>query len=164
MIKIILAVVVFTLPLETRAASAAKTELSPVEHKVIASIERAIGAMNSAFTKTQECFENEKAMQKSLAAKKASLAQEFNGKIPLAFSDYLWRKDQRAKKQRQACLQAYSQLTLTFNDLDALFGSYEPKTLDVSRHRAKVEAYKVKYRQMLPAPRRAKAAKNEQPE
>lgn len=163
MIKTILAVCFSCLPLATRAATAAKSELSPREAKVIAQFDQAIGTLSTAFTKTQECFETEKSMQKSLAAKKASLTEEFNGKIPLSYSDYLWRRSQRIEKQRQACLQSYSQLSLSFTEVESMFGSYEPKTLDVSRQRARAEALKVKFRQMLPPPKRAgKAGKGEE--
>lgn len=160
MIKNRMAVCLLLLPLAAHAAThrAARSasELTPRETKVIEQFEQAIKQLNSQFAPTQDCFETEKSLQKSLAAKKAQLAQEFNGKIPLSFSDYLWRRSQRIDKQRQACLQSYSQLSVAFTEVEGMFGSYEPKTLDVSRQRARVEGMKVKFRGMLPTTKQGK--------
>ncbi|MBI5247051.1 MAG: hypothetical protein HY923_07700 [Elusimicrobia bacterium] len=159
MIKNMLAVCLLVLPLMTRAATPAapKSELTPREAKVIEQLEQSIKRLNTSYGATQDCLETEKSLQKSLAAKKAELTQEFNGKIPLSFSDYLWRRSQRIDKQHQACLQSYSQLSAAFTESESLLGSYEPKTLDVSRQRARVEALKVRFRVMLPTPKQGKA-------
>ena len=154
MTSFILAFALLALPMTTHAANhgAAKASsgLSPTETKVITRFEHEIAEMTTAFSKTQECFETEKSLQKSLTAKKAELAREFGGAIPLAFSDLLWKKKLRIDRQHQACVQIYSQLGMAFSALDTDFGGYEPKTLDVSRLRAKVDAQKIKYRQLLP--------------
>jgi len=157
MIKTILAVCLLSLPLTTRAATAEKSGLNPREANVIAQFDNAIRELNVSFGKTRECFDSEKSLQKSLAAKRAQLTQEFNGKIPVVFSDYLWRRSQRIDKQRQACLQSYNQLSTEFSQMESMFGGYEPKTLDVSRQRARVDSMKVKFRQMLPPAKQGKA-------
>ena len=165
MIRIILALAAFAAPVFTSAATHGttppSTDLSPIEVRVLAKFDHDIADMMASYAKTQECFETEKALQKGLAEKKAQLAREFGGNIPLPFSDLLWKKKLRIDRQHQACVKSYAQLSMVFNDLDLAFGGYEPKTLNVSKQRARVDAQKIKFRQMMPPAQRSKTPKND---
>ncbi len=114
-------------------------------------LDQEIRDMLTDFRKTEDCFAFEKSLVDDLDAKRASLSAEYKGKIPAEFSNVLWRKTERINKQHPACILQYEDLGKKLVTLQAHLRNIEPKSLNVKRQKAIIDAQNVKYRGMQPS-------------
>ena len=131
----------------SQAPSAAE---SAAASKTLQNLDRLIRELTSSLSKTEQCFALEASLKSDHAKKKAQLTAEYNGKIPAAFTDLLWQKSERIARQHKVCFQQYEALGAQFTAMNTSFGTIEPKSLNIKRHRASVEQAKQTYLQMVP--------------
>ncbi|MBI2385302.1 MAG: hypothetical protein HYV14_04725 [Elusimicrobia bacterium] len=130
-----------SVPSPSAAASGAATRQA---------LRNSIGGLNAAFDSTQQCLDLEAELKSDLAKKKAALAAEFKGSIPLAFDDLLRQKTQRIEKQHARCFREHDALGKQIETVGQLFGSIEPKSLNVKTERELFDAKKARFLEMMP--------------
>ncbi len=140
-IESLLAVALFVAPGLCRAA----------ETGALASLNKSIVEMTSAYDKTEQCVEREAGFKADLARKKSELAAEFKGQVPNAFTDLLWQKTARINKQHALCVQQSEELARASEAFDLTYRSFEPKTPAVKRQVEALDARKKKLQMMQPA-------------
>lgn len=133
--------------LAPQAPSAAE---SAAANKTLQNLDRMIRELTSALDKTEQCLALEASLKSDHAKKKAQLTAEYNGKIPVAFTDLLWQKSERVAKQHKTCFRQYEALGGQITAMDTAFGTIEPKSLNVKRQRTIVDQEKQKYLLMMP--------------
>lgn len=145
-----LAAVFILLPSPGFAGDPVIAAASPIENKARQVLNQEIAGMMESYAKTEQCFALEASLQADLAKKKAALAAEFKGKIPVAFDDLLWQKGERIGKQHKACFQQYEALGRLFEALENSFRTIEPKSLNVKKQKETVDAQNEKFLLMVP--------------
>lgn len=145
-----LAAVVLLLPSPGFAGEPVTAAVSPIENRARQILNQEIAGMMESYAKTEQCFALEASLQADLGKKKAELAAEFKGKIPVVFDDLLWQKGERIGKQHKACFQQYEALGKRFEDLQNSFRTIEPKSLNVKKQKETVDAQKEKFLLMVP--------------
>lgn len=141
-------------PVTTTPAVAASQAPSAAESaaasRTLQNLDRLSRELTTALSKAEQCFALEASLKSDHAKKKAQLTAEYNGKIPAAFNDLLWQKNERVAKQHKVCFQQYEALGAQFSAMDNAFRSIEPKSLNIKRQRATVDKAKQTYLQMAP--------------
>ncbi len=161
MIHIVLAAVLTAPVLPAFAAPAPKGphKLTALELKGLEGLDRQLKDLTAAGDKAQSCFDQEAPFQRDYAGKEAELKKEFNGVVPLAYSDLLWRKKARIDKQHAACVALHVQFGRAAEEMENAFRNIEPKSMDVRRQRSALDAQKDRFKKMMPAKGAGKAAK-----
>jgi len=156
-LKSLLAVVLLATPVVSFAGEAPPPVVEPnvanlaaAGAKTIKTLEALIRDAQDASARTQQCFDLVSSLRADLAKKRSQLTSEFGGKIPASFNDLLWKKSDRIVKQHKTCSLQYEALGRQFADLDATFGSVEPKSLNIKKQRAALDEEKRLYLLMLP--------------
>lgn len=149
-----LTAVVLLLPSPGSAGDPVIPAASSVENRVRQALNQEIAGMMESYAKTEQCFALEASLQADLVRKKAELAAEFKGKIPVVFDDLLWQKGERIGRQHKACFQQYEALGRLFEDLQNGFRTIEPKSLNIKKQRETVDAQKEKFLLMVPTAKR----------
>lgn len=128
-------------PTAAEAAAAART---------LQALDLMLRDSGSALARNEECFALENSLKTEAARKRAQLTAEYKGRIPPAFEDLLFQKNERAIKQHKACFAQYEALGRQLGDLDVAFANIEPKSLNVKRQRAAADDLKRKYLALMP--------------
>ena len=154
-ITILLASVLIVAPILSLAEdpvvpAVAPRKLNPAETAAIGALNKAMNETAATHAKTQQCFELNSSLKSELAHKKTELAAEYKGKIPSEFDDLFMQKQLRIERQHKTCAQLYEDLGKQYESLMLWFRNVEPKSLNVKKQKAQMDAQKEKYLKMLP--------------